>query len=60
MDMVNEAVTGGVPWVCVNLSQHGNPVNATYGYEDPPVYLEGKLSDRLWGVLAVLEMARMQ
>ena len=29
-DIVNAAVQGGVPWVRVNLPEHGNLVNATY------------------------------
>lgn len=58
-DMVNAAVSGGVPWVRVNLPEQGNPVNATYDAENQPVYLPGKLADKPWSVLAVLEMARM-
>ncbi len=59
MDMVNAAVAGGVPWVCVNLPEQGNPINATYDADDQPVYLPGRLADKPWAVLAVLEMARM-
>jgi len=59
-DMVNAAVAGGVPWVRVNLPEHGNPVNATYDIDHHPVYLPGKLADQPWGVRAVLEMARME
>ena len=58
-DAVNAAVAGGVPWVRVNLPGQGNAVNATYDADHPPVFLPGKLSDKPWAVLAVLEMARM-
>ena len=58
-DMINAAVTGGVPWVRVNLPEQGNLINATYGVDNQPVYLPGKLADKPWAVLAVLEMARM-
>ncbi len=58
-DMVNAAVAGGVPWVRVNLPQHGNPINATYDAGNQPVYVPGRLADSPWAVLAVLEMARM-
>jgi hypothetical protein len=59
MDIVNAAVKGGVPWVRVNFLEHGNKVNATYDLEHPPVYLPGELADNLWGVQAIIEMARM-
>jgi hypothetical protein len=59
-DIVNAAVAGGVPWVRVNLPEQGNPVNATYDMTQPPIYLPGKLSDKPWGVRAVLEMAQME
>ncbi len=58
-DMINAAVTGGVPWVRVNLVEQGNAINATYDAENQPVYLPGRLADKPWAVLAVLEMARM-
>jgi len=58
-DMVNAAVTGGVPWVRVNLAEQGNLTNATYDVDNQPVYLPGQLADEPWAVLAVLEMARM-
>jgi hypothetical protein len=57
--MVNAAVTGGVPWVRVNLAEQGNIINATYDADNQPVYLPGRLADKAWAVLAVLEMARM-
>jgi hypothetical protein len=57
-DMVNAAVIGGVPWVRVNLPEHGNPINATYDADNQSVYLSGKLADRPWAARAVLEMAR--
>jgi hypothetical protein len=57
--MVNAAVTGGVPWVRVNLAEQGNLTNATYDVDNQPVYLPGQLADEPWAVLAVLEMARM-
>ncbi len=60
IDIVNAAVSGGVPWVRVNLSPQGNAVNATYDVDHPPVYLPGKLADNLWAVRAVLEMADIQ
>ena len=59
-DIVNAAVQGGVPWVRVNLAQHGNPINAIYDYDNPPLYLAGELKDQLWGAMAVLEMVRME
>jgi len=55
-DMVNAAVAGGVPWVRVNLPPQGNPVNATFDADNPPVYLPGKLGQGPWAVQAVLEM----
>lgn len=58
-DMVNAAVTGGVPWVRVNLAEQGNLINASYDAENQPVYLPGQLADEPWAVLAVLEMARI-
>ncbi len=57
--MVNAAVDGGVPWVRVNLEQHGNPVNATYDVDREPAYLPGLLADEPWEVRAIIEMARM-
>jgi hypothetical protein len=48
-----------VPWVRVNLPEHGNAVNATYTMADPPEYLPSILADKPWAVRAVLEMARM-
>ena len=59
-DIVNAAVTGGVPWVRVNLPEQGNLVNATYDADHAPVYLTGHLSDRPWAVFAIIEMARME
>ena len=56
-DMVNAALAGGVPWVRVNLPPQGNAVNATYGVDDPPTYLPGRLAEQPWTVRAVLEMA---
>jgi len=50
-------VTGGVPWVRVNLPPQGNAVNATYAVDHPPNYLPGKLADQPWAVRAVLKMA---
>jgi dienelactone hydrolase len=44
-DLVNAALDGGVPWVQVNLSAHGNEPNARYGAEHRPVLLEGAMSD---------------
>jgi len=58
-DMVNAAVAGGVPWVLVNLPEHGNQVNATYDADNQPLHLPGELADKPWGVRPVLEMARM-
>ena len=58
-DMVNAAVEGGVPWVQVNLIQHGNPVNGTFDQQNPPVYLPGYLADKPWAARAILEMVRM-
>jgi hypothetical protein len=58
-DMVNAAVTGGVPWVRVNLPEHSNLINTTYDADNQPVYLPRKLADNPWPVRAVLEMARM-
>jgi hypothetical protein len=58
-EIVNAAVAGGVPWVRVNLSEQGNPVNATFDREHPPAYLPGALKDKPWAVRAILEMARM-
>ena len=58
-DMVNAAIAGGVPWVQVNFSEQGNQVNATYDVEYPPTPLPGTQADGLWGVRAVIEMARM-
>ena len=55
--MVNAAVTGGVPWVRVNLAEQDNPINATYDADNQPVYLPGKMANSPWSVLAVLEMA---
>lgn len=56
-DMVNAAVTGGVPWVRVNLPPQRNAVNAAYDVDAPPAYLPGRLADRPWAVHAILEMA---
>jgi hypothetical protein len=53
-------MTGGVPWVRVNLPEQGNAVNATYDADHPPVFLPGRLADKPWAVRAVLEMARME
>ena len=58
-DMINAAVAGGVPWGRVNLPEQGNLINATYDADNQPVYLPGRLADKPWAVLAVLEMARM-
>jgi hypothetical protein len=58
--MVNAAVVGGVPWVRVNLPEQGNPINATYDLDHPPVYLPGELADNPWAVRAIIEMARME
>ncbi|MBD3235686.1 MAG: hypothetical protein GF330_03170 [Candidatus Eisenbacteria bacterium] len=58
--MVNAAVAGGVPWVRVNLAEHGNAVGATYGVDRHPVYLPGFLADDVWDVRAIIEMARTE
>ncbi len=58
--IVNAAVDGGVPWVRVNLPQHGNPVNARYDVDQMPVFLPGYLADKPWAVLGILEMARIE
>ena len=59
-DIVNAAVEGGVPWVRVNLAEHGNPVNATFDAQNPPVYIPGTLAgNRPWLVWAIMEMARL-
>jgi hypothetical protein len=55
--MVNAAVSGGVPWVRVNLPEQSNPVNMTYDADNQPVFLPGELKDRFWAEPAVLEMA---
>lgn len=60
MDIVNIAVTGGVPWVRINLPEQNNLVNAKYTIEHPPVYLPGMLADKPWSVRAILEMAGME
>lgn len=57
--MVHAAVEGGVPWVQVNLTQHRNPVNGTFGAQNPPIHLPGYLADKPCAVRAVLEMVRM-
>jgi hypothetical protein len=59
-EMVNAAITGGVPWVRVNLHEHGNQINATYDAQNQPVYLPGELAEKTWAVRAVLEMARIE
>jgi hypothetical protein len=59
-DIVNAAVAGGVPWVRVNLAEQGNPVNATYDIDHPPVYLPGQLADAPWAVRAIIEMTLMK
>ncbi|MFC2078958.1 alpha/beta hydrolase family protein [Candidatus Bipolaricaulota bacterium] len=59
-DIVNAAVSGGVPWVRVNFQSQGNAVNATYDADHPPIYLPGKLADQPWAVRAILEMAAME
>jgi hypothetical protein len=46
--------------VRVNLPEQGNPVNATYDLDHPPVYLPGELADNPWAVRAIIEMARME
>jgi hypothetical protein len=58
-DIVNAAVSDGVPWVRVNLPEQGNAVNATFDMDHPPVYLPGTLKEKPWSVRAILEMARM-
>ncbi|MBN1318533.1 MAG: hypothetical protein JXA42_23840 [Anaerolineales bacterium] len=58
-DMVNAAVWGGAPWVRVNFVKQGNGVNTIFDAEYRPVFLPGRLADRLWSVQAVLEMAGM-
>lgn len=58
-DIVNAAVEGGVPWVRVNLTEQGNPVNAKYDADQMPAFLPGELADRPWSVMAILEMVRM-
>jgi hypothetical protein len=57
--IVNAAVEGGVPWVRVNFPEQGNPVNQTYDVNHMPVFLPGYLADRPWGVMGIIEMARM-
>ena len=58
-DMVKAALDGGVPWVRVNLTEHGNELNARYDAENLPIYIPGELSrDPMIPVRAVLELAR--
>jgi hypothetical protein len=60
-DMVNAALDGGVPWVRVNLSEQGNPVNVRCSVDNMPVFIAGELnSDVLIPVYAVLELARAE
>lgn len=58
-DMVNAAVAGGVPWVRVNLEAQGNPINATYSFDEKPFYLPGYLAEQPWSVRAILEMVNL-
>ncbi|MFC1763582.1 alpha/beta hydrolase family protein [Planctomycetota bacterium] len=55
-DIVNIAVSGGVPCVRVNLPEQGNTINRTYDVEHPPAYLPNMLGDHPWAVRAILEM----
>ncbi|MEN8151641.1 MAG: hypothetical protein ABFS86_17630 [Planctomycetota bacterium] len=59
-DIVNAAVSGGVPWVRVNLPAHGNVVNAVYDHANRPTFLPGELADGPFAVLAVQEMVRTE
>jgi hypothetical protein len=60
VDIVNAAVSGGVPWVRVNLENNHNSENATYDRDTPPNWLTGQLSDAHYAVGAVLEMANAE
>lgn len=60
MDMVSAALAGGVPWVRINLEEHGNAVGEIYSAYHRPVYLSGLLADDVWDVRAIIEMARME
>ena len=43
IDLVNLATLGDSPWTRVNGLPLGNPVNALYGYGDPPVHYSGSM-----------------
>ena len=60
VDLTNQAVKSGVPWVRLNPPEQGNPVNATFTPEHPPRFLPGSMADhpRLW-IEAVREMVAM-
>lgn len=60
-DIVNAALDGGAPWVRVNLSEQGNPVNARCAVDKMPVFIPGELNNNpLLPVAAVIEMARAE
>lgn len=44
VDMVNGAVRGSAPWVRMNGSTIGNPINATYDSLSPPTYYSGTMA----------------
>ncbi len=44
VDMVNGAVRGSAPWVRMNGTTIGNPINATYDSLSPPTYYSGTMA----------------
>jgi hypothetical protein len=60
IDLVNLATLGDSPWTRVNGVPMGNPVNALYGYGNPPVYYPESLqSHPALTELMIREMALM-
>ncbi len=58
LQMNEAAITGGVPWVRINGSDMGNPVNELYEGSEP-AWLPGRMADyRDLDVSYIIEMAR--
>ena len=60
VDMVNLATEGASPWTRMNVESLGNPIDAMYSFENPPIYYPGFLRDNEAAQqLAVKGMAAM-
>jgi len=47
-------------YIQINLPGQGNVVNATYDVDNQPSFISGKLANKVYGMQAVIEMARME